>query len=136
MRMEVDPRDFDEGIRPSVLAFWKAGFKTFTCCEGGHGHSFRHPTIGVELVGGYFSFRKRLATFLHSLGCEVFDIIIMTSYDSMRPAGGHYVYVESWSLLTPEKYKRANDALRRRDARLHKKLNALEAQLAKAKHKR
>ncbi len=74
MLTKPDPSDFDEGIRDSVLMLWKGGFKTFTCCEGGHGHPFRNPTIGVTFSGDYFRFRDRLAKFLRSKGCEVFEI--------------------------------------------------------------
>ena len=44
-----NPSDLDPGIRDAVLLLQKAGFKTFTSCEGGRGHSFRHETIGLVL---------------------------------------------------------------------------------------
>ncbi len=63
VRSKLDPSDLDLGIRDAVLLLWKAGFKTFTSCEGGKGHSFRHETIGLVLDCGYRSFQKRLARF-------------------------------------------------------------------------
>lgn len=113
-----DPTDFDEGIRDSVLMFWKAGFKTFTCCEGGHGHPFRYPTIGVTMVGDYFRFRDRLARFLRSKGCEVFEITLMSCYQPDRSKPKDVMYVEGLDLLSPAKKKRAVVALRRKNARL------------------
>lgn len=62
--MRIDPSHLDDGIRDSVLMLWRAGYKTFTSCEGGHGHSFRHSTIGIKLIGDYFEFRDGLAEFL------------------------------------------------------------------------
>lgn len=46
----IDPRQFDEGIRDSVLMLWEGGYKTVLSCEGGRGHSFPRPTIGVQLA--------------------------------------------------------------------------------------
>ncbi|MFH1923922.1 MAG: hypothetical protein ABIP48_29025 [Planctomycetota bacterium] len=39
--------------RPHMALVWTGGFRTFTSCEGGKGHSFQHDTIGLELEGDY-----------------------------------------------------------------------------------
>ena len=43
--------DLDDGICEIVLLLRKAGFKTFTSCEGGRGHPFREPTVGLSAYG-------------------------------------------------------------------------------------
>lgn len=128
MPSKVDSAHLDDGIRASVQMLWKAGFKTFTSCEGGHGHPFRHPTIGVKLVGEYFSFRDRLAAFLKSQGCHTFEISLMTCYDTKHRRPRELVYVEGIDLLSPEKQKRALASMRRRDQRLGRMLQTLTCQ--------
>ena len=59
-----DPNMLDDGIREIVLLLRQAGYKTFTSCEGGRGHPFREPTVGLKLEGDYFQFRDRLVGFL------------------------------------------------------------------------
>lgn len=126
MTPKPDPSDFDEGIRDSVLMLWKAGFKTFTCCEGGHGHPFRYPTIGVTMVGDYFKFRDRLAKFLRSKGCQLFEISLMSCYHPRRDKPKDLLYVEGLDLLSPAKKKRAVAAMKRKEARLGSLLKKLQ----------
>ena len=79
MARQADTSDLDPGIRDAVLLLQKAGFKTFTSCEGGRGHSFRHETIGLELDGDYRSFQKRLVKFLRSQGMQCFQVNLVAS---------------------------------------------------------
>ena len=81
--------DLDPGIRDAVILLWKGGFKTFTSCEGGKGHSFRHGTIGLELDSDYRSFQKKLVKFLRSQGMEQFTVSLVTDY----PAEKSVVYL-------------------------------------------
>jgi hypothetical protein len=113
-----DPRDLDAGIRATVLLLRGAGFQTFTSCEGGHGHAFRHPTIGLELEGDYYVFRDRLAAFLRAHGCRVFEVSLMTCYDEEHPEGRDRVYLEGIDLLSPEERKKALAAIKRQERRL------------------
>ena len=103
MPARPNPLDFDNGIRESVLLLWKGRFKTFTCCEGGRGHAFRYPTIGVKLVGDYFRFRDRLAEFLQSKGRSTFEISLMTCYHPSYRKPREHVYVEGFDLLSAQK---------------------------------
>jgi hypothetical protein len=80
-----DPRILDPGIRDAVLLLWKAGFKTFTSCEGGRGHAFQHETIGLELDGGFAEFRRRLVKFLRSHGMRCFTVSLVTDYHQDHP---------------------------------------------------
>lgn len=117
MAQQVDPSDLDPGIRDSVLLLRKAGFKTFTSCEGGKGHSFRYGTIGLELDGDYRTFQKRLVTFLRSQMMEHFTISLVTDY----PAGKSYVYLKGLDLLSLNKRKKVIQAVRRKERRLREK---------------
>ena len=75
-----DANDLDEGIRDTVVLLQQGGFRTFTSCEGGRGHSFRHATIGIELEGPYSTFQRGLVRFLRSHGIENFTISLVTDY--------------------------------------------------------
>ncbi len=118
MPARFDADSLDDGIRASVLLLRGAGFNTFTSCEGGRGHSFADPTIGIELEGDYFRFRDRLAAFLNSHGIDVFLIKLITYYDYRRPAATNHVFLESLDLLSPAKYKRAIASIKRRERRI------------------
>jgi hypothetical protein len=121
-----DPTELDAGIRDSVQMLRKAGYKTITSCEGGRGHTFRHPTIGLKFMGDYFAFRDRLAQFLKSQGCRTFEISLITCYHPSYRKAKEVVYVEGTDLLSPEKRKRALAAIRRREARLLRTLQDLD----------
>ena len=125
MSRRLAPAHLDDGIRDSVKMLRKAGYKTFTSCEGGRGHAFRHPTIGLKFVGDYIRFRDRLAQFLKSQGCHAFEISRITCYHPSYRKPKEWVYVEGIDLLSPEKRKRALAALRRRDRRLLRELENL-----------
>jgi hypothetical protein len=125
MSRRIDLANLDDGIRDSVRMLWKGGFKTFTSCEGGRGHPFRQPTIGVNLVGDYFAFRDRLALFLKSQGCQSFTINLTTCYHPSYRKAKDFVYVEGIDLLSAEKRKRLLASMRRRDQRLRRMLEQL-----------
>lgn len=120
-RYKLDPRDFDDGIRDAVLLLWKAGFKTFTSCEGGMGHSFWHGTIGLELEGNFRDFQRRVVAFLRSKGIEQFTISLVTDY----PAGKSCVYLEGLDLLSSEKRRKVIEAVKRKERRLRRELGHL-----------
>ena len=118
---KIDPSDLDPGIRDAVLLLQTAGFKTFTSCEGGRGHSFRHETIGLELDRDYRSFHKRLVKFLRSQGIESFTISLVTDY----PQGKSVVYLEGLDLLSADKRRRVIDGVRRKERRLRQQIQKL-----------
>ncbi|HEY1602812.1 MAG TPA: hypothetical protein VGG64_24625 [Pirellulales bacterium] len=119
---DLDPSDFDAGIRATVLRLWEAGFRTFTCCQGGRGHAFRNPTIGIDLEGDYFALRTRLAAFLHAEGCRVFEISLITCYDEEHEQGQDFMHVEGLDLLSPEIRSQAIKRIQRQERRLEREL--------------
>lgn len=44
---DLCPEEIDEGIRDLVVDMNKEGFLTFTSCQGGEGHAFLSPFIGL-----------------------------------------------------------------------------------------
>jgi hypothetical protein len=120
-RSKPDASDLDPGIRDAVLLLCKAGFKTFTSCEGGRGHGFRHETIGLELDGDYHSFHKRLVECLRSQGMENFTVSLVTDY----PKGKSYVYLEGLDLLSAEKRRRVVESVKRRERTLRSQMRKL-----------
>ena len=124
-RSRVDPRDLDDGIRDTVMLLWAAGFTTFTSCEGGRGHSFRHETVGLELDGAFFDFEKRLVAFLRSQGMQKFTISLMTDYSPDHPEGKRSVYVEGLDLLSEGKRRRVIESVHRRERRLRWQLREM-----------
>lgn len=112
----------DDGIREIVLLLRKAGYKTFTSCEGGRGHPFREPTVGLKLEGDYFQFRVRLAQFLHSHGRWFFEITLVSSYHQKYPQGKHYVYLVGFDIASPEKRKKIDRSIKQRERRLAHRL--------------
>ena len=121
MARQADTSDLDPGIRDAVLLLQTAGFKTFTSCEGGRGHSFRHETIGLELDRDYRSFHKRLVKFLRSQGIESFTISLVTDY----PQGKSVVYLEGLDLLSADKRRRVIEGVRRKERRLRQQIQEL-----------
>ena len=117
--------NLDDGIADAVALLWKAGFKTFTSCEGGKGHSFRHATIGLELDGAYSSFQKRIVRFLRSQGMQNFTISLVADYSPDHPAGKSCVYVEGLDLLSEDKRRKVIAAVKRRERRLRRQLRDL-----------
>ena len=134
---DLDLNDLDPGIRDSVLLLRKAGFKTFTSCEGGKGHSFRHETIGLELDGDYHPFQKKLAKFLRSQGMRCFQINLFTDYHPNHPEGKSCVYLEGLDLLSPDKKKRVIEAVRRKERKLRRQMEDLSVRSVPAeRHER
>ena len=58
-------QDVDPGIRPIVKLLNEAGYETFASCQGGEGHSFLRPTVGVFVHGDYFEFREKFVEFMN-----------------------------------------------------------------------
>lgn len=108
----------DDGIREIVLLLRKARYKTFTSCEGGKGHPFPEPTVGLKFDGDYFQFRDRLVQFLHSHGRRFFEITLVSSYNRKYPRGKHYVYLVGFDIASPEKRKKIDRLIKRRERRL------------------
>lgn len=125
VRHRVDPRNLDEGIRNAVVLLWKGGFRTFTSCEGGRGHSFQHETIGLELEGNYAAFQRRLVRFLRSHGMESFTISLVSDYHPDHPQGKRWVYLEGLDILSEEKRGRVVEAVKRRERRLRRQARAI-----------
>ena len=133
---ELDPRTLDPGIREIVLLLRKAGYKTFTSCEGGRGHAFREPTVGLKFKGDYFALRDQLVTFLHSQGRRLFEVVLVSSYLQGYPKGKHYVYLQGFDIASAETRKKMARTMRRRDRRLLSLLAQLEANVGRLKAER
>ena len=114
------PRELDDGIRDTVVLLWKAGFKTFTSCEGGRGHSFQHETIGLELEGDYPRFQKRFVRFLRSHGMGNFTISLVTDYHPDHPEGKSCVYLAGLDILSEKKRKQVIETSKRREWKLRR----------------
>jgi len=123
---DIDPADLDDGIRDTVVLLWKAGFRTFTSCEGGKGHSFRYATIGLELDEDYFNFQNKLVEFLRSQGMQNFTISLVTDFHPDYPAGKTCVYLEGLDLLSEDKRKRVIRSINRKERRLRRQLREVE----------
>ena len=118
----MDPRELDAGIRDAVVLLQEGGFRTFTSCEGGRGHSFQHVTIGLELEGSYTTFHKKLVRFLRSHGMENFTISLVTDY----PKGKRYVYLSGLDILSEKKRKQVIESIKRRERKLRRELEEVE----------
>lgn len=114
---KLDSHTLDDGIRETVLLLRKAGYKTFTSCEGGKGHAFQEPTIGLRVKGDYFTFRDRLVKFLHSEGRRFFEIILVSSYHQKHPKGKHYVYLQGFDIASAEIRKKLRRSSRQKERR-------------------
>lgn len=127
----LDPNTLDDGIRETVLLLRKAGYKTFTSCEGGRGHAFHEPTIGLKAKGDYFPFRNRLVKFLHSQGRCCFEVVLVSSYHHKTPQGKHHIYLQGFDIVSPAKRKRLLQSSRQKErrttARLLKDLHGSKA---------
>ena len=120
-RRSVDPNDLDHGISDAVVLLQEGGFRTFTSCEGGRGHSFQHETIGLELDGSYSTFQKRLVCFLRSHGMENFTISLVTDY----PEGKRCVYLSGLDILSEKKRKQVIESIKRKDRKLRRQLEEM-----------
>jgi hypothetical protein len=121
----INPKECDDGIRDAVVLLWKAGFRTFTSCEGGRGHSFQHETIGLELEGGYADFHRRLVRFLRSQGMENFTISLVTDYHPDHPEGKRCVYLGGLDILSTTKRRQVLKTSRRREQKAMRQLREL-----------
>ena len=118
----LDPNVLDDGIRETVFLLRKAGYKTFTSCEGGRGHAFPEPTIGLKLRGDYFASRDRLVKFLYSQGRWFFEVVLVSSYHRKTPQGKHYVYLQGFDVASPGKQRTISRSIKRREKRLMRQL--------------
>ena len=118
----LDPDTLDDGIREIVLLLRKAGYKTFTSCEGGKGHAFQEPTIGLRFKGDYFRFRDHMVKFLHSQGRWFFEVLLVNSYDRKSPQGRHYVYLQGFDIASPERRKRLSRSSKQKERRTIRRL--------------
>jgi len=121
----IAPKYLDDGIRDTVTLLWKAGFKTFTSCEGGRGHSFQRGTIGLELDGSYATLQKRLVRFLRSHGMESFTLSLVTDYHHDLPKGESMVYLEGLDILSEKKQKQVIESIKRKERKLRRQLDEL-----------
>lgn len=108
----LDLISIDDGIRDTVISLRMAGYHTFTSCEGGKGHAFSEPTVGLNYQGDYFAFRDRLVKFLYSHRRRLFEIILVSSYDHNHLNGKHYVYLKGFDIASPEKRKSMSRSIR------------------------
>jgi len=111
---KLDPETLDPGIQEAVLLLREAGYKTFTSCEGGRGHPFPEPTVGVTFKGDYFAFRDQLVEFLHTQGRRFFEVVLVSSY----PKGNHYVYLQGFDIASPERRKKMDRSMKQKGRRL------------------
>jgi len=118
---KINPNDLDHGICDAVVLLNANGFRTFTSCEGGRGHSFQYETIGLELEGSYSTFHKKLVRFLRSHGMENFTISLVTDY----PKGKRYVYLSGLDILSEKKRKQVLETSRRRERKLLRRLEEM-----------
>ena len=121
----MDPRELDAGIRDAVVLLQEGGFRTFTSCEGGRGHSFQHVTIGLELEGSYTTFHKKLVRFLRSHGMENFTISLVTDYRPDHPKGKSCVYLAGLDILSEKKRRQVIETGKRRDRKLRRQLEGM-----------
>lgn len=110
----LDPRVLDDGIRDTVLLLRDAGFKTFTSCQGGRGHSFQHETVGLELEGRYADFERRLVRFIRGQGMQDFTVSLTTDYTSDCPEGKRYVYLSGLDILSINEQRRVIESCKRK----------------------
>ena len=107
---------------PTTVLLRKGGFRTFTSCEGGRGHSFQHATIGLELDDGFPAFKRRLVKFLRSQGMASSSISFRTDFHETYPEGQSMVYLEGLDILSEGKRKRVLEAIKRKEQRLRRQL--------------
>jgi hypothetical protein len=90
-------QDVDPGIRPIVKLLNEAGFETFTSCQGGEGHSFFRPTVGIFVHGDYFEFREKFVEFLKP-HVGRFILNLKSDHGFSRSAVTQTCYLELYSL--------------------------------------
>lgn len=120
----VNPTNLDDGIMGTVLLLWAGGFRTFTSCEGGKGHSFRYGTVGLALEGAFPDFQRRLLGFLRSNGMQNFTISLVTDFCANCPEGRSCVYVEGLDLLSEDKRERSIRSIKRKERKLRREAAA------------
>ena len=109
-----DPKSLDDGIRDTVMLLRDAGFKTFTSCQGGRGHSFQHETIGLELEGRYEDFEQRVVNVLRAHGMMNFSVSLTTDFTPDCPEGKRFVYLSGLDILSLDGQRRVIEAGKRK----------------------
>lgn len=124
------PHNLDHGIRDAVVLLNQGGFRTFTSCEGGRGHTFQHETIGLELEGSYAAFQKRLVGFLRSHGMENLMVSLVTDYHPDCAKGKRCVYLSGLDLLSDEKRRKVMASIKRKERRLRRQLEEMGSEVS------
>ena len=88
-----EKQELDPEIKPFVEFLNTNGFKTFTSCQGGEGHAFQKPTVGILFEGDYFEFKKKLIEFLlpHVRG---FTLNLKNCYGTKHNVHWEFLYIE------------------------------------------
>lgn len=97
-----DIEKLDEKIRGIVSIMRWHGFVTFTSCQGGEGHSFKLPTVGIMAK---HSEKESVIKFL--LSCEISDFSIVEKKSNneiwkshyAKDTDGEYLCVQGMGLL-------------------------------------
>ena len=104
-QMDTDKIELlDEGIRVVVGYLVGLGWQTTTSCQGGDGHSFVRPTVGLDVDFKELDPRmemRRLARCLISGGWNGFHISYQESYQRALVADCNYgpsIFVEFWQM--------------------------------------
>lgn len=101
-RRKFDINNIDDGIRDAVLYFKQAGFNTFTSCEGGEGHCFKLPTVGIWITKG--SVLAKL--YVHLKHCGFHNVSVRMRF---RKNKLDFVYLEGEELLLKERFSHVRD---------------------------
>lgn len=88
----------DAEIEPVVRFLQKKGYVTITSCQGGEGHPFNKPTIGIDFGHeDFFEFRQKLIEILEQ-NFSAFSIILKEHFGRKLPGKKRihweFVYVE------------------------------------------
>jgi hypothetical protein len=87
----------DPGIAAVVNVLRQAGFDTFSSCEGGEGHSFKHPSVRVQGEPKDFMWlRQGMARCLIKAGYQGFYIKEVYGYQKELWKPHCFLEVEFW----------------------------------------
>ena len=93
--------NLDPKIKKAVRLLRTAGFETMTSCQGGDGHAFKKPTIGITIN---HSRVNQIIEFLETQ--NIFDVKIKKRIGNpawneiyAKHTNGEYVLLESDSLI-------------------------------------
>ena len=92
--------EMDAGVIPHVEYLWAGGYtNTFTSCEGGEGHAFDLPTVGLEFGISVEKYSEMVEELRHYLSkrYDSFDIIHRTHESASKTLGKIWwqaIYIE------------------------------------------